>query len=278
MDIKEYIASGILESYALGFSSDQERREVECMSSIYPEIKTELASIQKVLESYSESIAVKAPAGVKDAIMKRIATIEQEKVSKLSVEKNDTKTAKVIAMQPSTNRWKISAVASVLVIVGLSLVLYFQVDQNRTIKSNLAQLEKDNGLQNNRLNELNDSLLQSQTLKNWILDQQTQEIKLAATGYLPNSEARVFWNAAKTELILISDSLPKPVSGKQYQLWAIADGTPVDMGVLPIEQSVSGLIKVNANNVQAFAITLENEGGSKVPTLDQMVVVGTINS
>ena len=38
MNIPEYIDSGILESYALGSVSDQERREVECLSAIYPEV------------------------------------------------------------------------------------------------------------------------------------------------------------------------------------------------------------------------------------------------
>ena len=32
MNTKEYITSGILEEYVLGVVSDQERREIECLS------------------------------------------------------------------------------------------------------------------------------------------------------------------------------------------------------------------------------------------------------
>ena len=42
MNVTEYIASGILESYVMGAVSDQEQREVDCLSSIYPEVRTEL--------------------------------------------------------------------------------------------------------------------------------------------------------------------------------------------------------------------------------------------
>ena len=55
MDIKEYISSGILESYVLGNASEQERREVECISSIYPEIRQELDALSRSLEKYAEA-------------------------------------------------------------------------------------------------------------------------------------------------------------------------------------------------------------------------------
>ena len=42
VDVKAYIESGILESYVLGFASEQEVQEVRCLSHIYPEIAEEL--------------------------------------------------------------------------------------------------------------------------------------------------------------------------------------------------------------------------------------------
>ena len=76
--------------------------------------------------------------------------------------------------------------------------------------------------------------------------------------------------------MLISDDLPSPVSGKQYQLWAIADGKPVDLGVLDKTSKMTTPKAISLAKIQAFAITLEKDGGSPVPTMDQMYVVGSI--
>ncbi len=42
MNISAYIDSGILEEYALGIVSPQEKQEVECLTQVYPELKAEL--------------------------------------------------------------------------------------------------------------------------------------------------------------------------------------------------------------------------------------------
>ena len=50
---------------------------------------------------------------------------------------------------------------------------------------------------------------------------------------------------------------------------------PVDAGVLTYDITAVQTMK-GFDKVDAFAITLENEGGSVVPTLDQMYVLGTL--
>jgi anti-sigma-K factor RskA len=61
----------------------------------------------------------------------------------------------------------------------------------------------------------------------------------------------------------------------QYQLWAIADGKPVDAGMYT-EEKDSKIALANITNAQAFAITLEKKGGSPVPTMENMYVMGEI--
>jgi anti-sigma-K factor RskA len=62
--------------------------------------------------------------------------------------------------------------------------------------------------------------------------------------------------------------------GKQYQLWAIVDGKPVDAGMVG---DCEGLCKMKViNRAEAFAITLEKEGGSSAPTLTAMYVMGKV--
>ncbi len=73
------------------------------------------------------------------------------------------------------------------------------------------------------------------------------------------------------------ESLPKTPTGKQYQLWCIIDGKLVDMGVIDKEFENKVLtIKAPKGSVVAFAITLEKQGGSKTPTLEEMYVIGNV--
>ena len=76
---------------------------------------------------------------------------------------------------------------------------------------------------------------------------------------------------------IIANSLPTPAQGKQYQLWAIQDGKPVDLGMLPSVATNDTLLKMKTiENPQAFAITLEQEGGVPSPTMSEMYVMGGI--
>jgi anti-sigma-K factor RskA len=80
----------------------------------------------------------------------------------------------------------------------------------------------------------------------------------------------LFWNTKTKEVYVGGMQLPEAPSGKQYQLWAIVNGNPVDAGVL----SEAQLQKMKTfEKAEAFAVTLEKEGGSPTPTMEAMVVM-----
>jgi mannose-6-phosphate isomerase-like protein (cupin superfamily) len=68
-DISEYIATGILETYVLGYSSEEENREVEKMAALYPEIETEIQLISQSLKTYASEQAPVIPGTVKALVM-----------------------------------------------------------------------------------------------------------------------------------------------------------------------------------------------------------------
>ena len=78
------------------------------------------------------------------------------------------------------------------------------------------------------------------------------------------SVATVYWSKKSAEVYLLVNSLPKPASDQQYQLWAIVDGKPVSAGVFDMNQADSMLKMTNMPTAQAFAVTLEKAGGSPV--------------
>ena len=67
-------------------------------------------------------------------------------------------------------------------------------------------------------------------------------------------------------------------AGKQYQLWALDKGKPVDAGVLTVATATGEGIQhmKDVASAQTFAMTVEPAGGSVNPTLATMTVVGNI--
>jgi anti-sigma-K factor RskA len=69
--------------------------------------------------------------------------------------------------------------------------------------------------------------------------------------------------------------LPVPPADKQYQLWALKNGKPIDAGVFEMDTEMH-MMPVTIADADAFAITLEKKGGSPAPTLSQLYVMGKI--
>ena len=103
-------------------------------------------------------------------------------------------------------------------------------------------------------------------------------ITLTGTPLSPASLAKVYWGKTNQEVYLEVHQLPAPPSGKQYQLWGIVQGKPVDLGIFDIPAPTdSALIKMkDVEGVSTFAVTLEPAGGKPDPTLDQMYVAGNV--
>jgi anti-sigma-K factor RskA len=96
----------------------------------------------------------------------------------------------------------------------------------------------------------------------------------------PASFATVYWDTTSKDVYLVVNNLPKPASDKQYQLWALLNGQPIDIGMVDndvfIGQKKLLLRMKNVRGAQAFAITLEKKGGSEKPTMESMYVMGNL--
>jgi hypothetical protein len=93
----------------------------------------------------------------------------------------------------------------------------------------------------------------------------------------PNSNVVTFWNPVTKKVYAGVMDLPVPPPDKQYQLWAVSNGKPVDAGVMEVDPSDKSLHEMKSmEDAQAFCITLEPKGGSAKPTMDEMYVMGNI--
>jgi hypothetical protein len=144
-------------------------------------------------------------------------------------------------------------------------------DSKTEIQTKRAKLENLNAEYTATLDQKNDLL-------SFLSDTSTQRVTLNGTDLSSSSLVNVFWNKGDKRVVLQVDNLPSTPTKKQYQLWAIVDGKPKDMGVLPKDQSKSSFIEVSktTGEAAAFAITLEDEGGKSKPNLEQLYVIGNV--
>ncbi|HLX91581.1 MAG TPA: anti-sigma factor, partial [Puia sp.] len=106
----------------------------------------------------------------------------------------------------------------------------------------------------------------------------TVKMSSVPTSPSPGSMATVYWDTRTKDVYLLANNLPVANAEKQYQLWAIVDGTPVDAGMVDLSAGMSFVRMKNIPRAQAFAITLEKQGGNKTPTMSAMFVMGKVES
>lgn len=263
MDIKNYISSGILESYILGLATEQEVKEVECLSTIYPEIKDHLLSLDQNAIAITDRYKIDPPADVKD---KLFSQLDREFTHSIAPKTDKKKPAgKSRTMSPL---W---AAASVVLLAACTYFFMQNKQLNKTIEQQITTIEQNQ----QQLADIEKEAAQSSQKAELVTAPTTKHIALASTANNKVSLADVYWNAEE-KTFLLTNNLPVAPSGKQYQFWAIVDGQPKDMGVIPLQANADYVNDIRFATVDAFAITLEQKGGSPTPNLDQLKAIGKI--
>lgn len=280
MDIKQYIGTGILEDYVLGITSEQEQREVQCLSKIYPEIASHIAEIQDEFADAIMADAVTPPQGLKAKILDNLPDREESDLVAeapqpvLSVVKDETTNEKASVAEESKTRFPWGMAAAFVLILGLG-GMYFNAMTNVSSQENeILDLRSENGLAQQRIDELSTQKNTIAADLAFVTSPTTQAVQLGSVAEGFEANAVVYWNPETKEVFFETANMPALADGMQYQLWTIADGAPVSQGVIPLEDE-EGLEKMQpASQAQAFAISLEPLGGSETPT--EVLMVGAI--
>jgi anti-sigma-K factor RskA len=257
---KEFIESGILESYIMGIASEQDRLEVERMAANYPEIQEELAAIERSMEMYSKAHSTDPPVGLKDEIWSKL--------------KSESTT--VIPMAGGTQRnWSFWQVAAIILLSLSAIFNMFLYKQLGNVKQELSQLNDANQFLAAEIEAKSANYSELESTLAAISNPNSRQIALAGVNGHDDAKALIFWNEETGSLYFQDVSLPNIPTDRQYQLWAIVDGTPVDAGLLQPDAGNLTLMK-SFPSAQAFAITVEPKGGSISPTLEAMVVMAAV--
>lgn len=286
MDIQAYIATGVLELYVSGALSDQEMREVEHMATLYPEVKKELDEIEASFFALANELHTGPRASLKEELLKNVklnsigqkVSPKTEKIVEEQHQPKEEKETKIIPLKKTEKQnYKFAFAASLALLIaslaGLAIT-YNNFSQAQDELSNLkVRLEEST----TQYASLNTSYKESQKIMESLRSPMVMKLKLNGLPLSPQSEAMVHWDKASKKVMVDPMNLPKTDDLHDYQLWAIVDGKPVDLGVFsPGNNDMNMFEMKSVDTPQAFAITLERKGGSVNPTMEQMYVMGKI--
>jgi anti-sigma-K factor RskA len=265
LEIQDIISSGLLELYAAGLASAEERTQVESWVQQYPEVAAELKAIETGVEEYAMQHAVAPAALVKDNIFAAINTTSSTGNTTAAIK---TETAKVIAMP---NYWKWTAAASIVLLLGSAYMNMMYYNKYDTANKTLQQTQEQLAVAEQHNKEMGEDI-------GVVHNPYSMPVALKGQEVMPDAAAKVFWMQDTKAVMVDASSLPDAPAGMQYQLWAIVDGVPVDGGMIITNDKGKKFrmqkMKSFTSNVQAFAISLEKEGGNPTPT--KVVSVGKI--
>jgi anti-sigma-K factor RskA len=268
VNIEEYISSGILEAYVLGTLSDIEQAAVEKNIAQYPELQSELASIEAVNEKLLMKAAIAPKASVKTALF-----------NKIEARKSTSDSGNVVELNPAKQNdfWKFAAAASVTVAIIASIVAYNYWSKWKNVSTQLIALTTQQQKIASDYNQVNFKLDKLEGDMRVLNDPQFKRVIMKGTANAPEAMASVYWNESTKEVFLNIQNMKALSRENQYQLWAIIDGKPVDAGVF--DGDVAGLVKMRSigKGAATFAVTIEPRGGKPSPSLETMQVAGNVD-
>ncbi|RYZ00042.1 MAG: hypothetical protein EOO11_02915, partial [Chitinophagaceae bacterium] len=190
MNVKEYISSGIIESYVLGLASDEERREFETYCGQYPELAEARDRFELALEAQLLADAPAPPAALR-------ARVEAAMLAGRSLPADGDGLHREAPVRP-LNPWKWAAAASVLVAAG-SLFWALQLNsQNSELRASARSGQEAQQQLTEARAQLADLRGQADALRN-------PAVKMAAlqgTPAAPGSQVMVFWDSTSRDVYM----------------------------------------------------------------------------
>jgi anti-sigma-K factor RskA len=263
----DIIESGILERYVLGATSAEENSFVQQKCKEFPELNRELDSIEAALINYAElSSPLKTVS--KDKIKEKV-------FAEITTNKKDTAPqAKVIPM--NTFYYRMGIAASVLLLVTSMVYNVFTRNELKSAQNEIAMMKENENAMNESMQKQKENMLAMDQKMSMLTDPSTKNVKLDGMNSLADKKAMVHFNPTTREVYFDARNLQLADATKQYQLWAIVDGKPVDMGMIDLNGDVVFQKMKDIQNAQAFAVTIEKKGGNPSPTMETMCLIGNV--
>jgi len=259
-----YIESGVLELFVYGTLPEKEMVEVAQDVSQDHELLQEVVEIENNLMHLAKAAAPSEPKGV-IALREYIYNRKETKVIPLS-----RKRTPIITF--------IGWAAAFILLAGVG----YLYTENSQLENRIVETERTLLLQESKTQIVETDLNKTKGLLNIIRKQDLITVPLGAQAIAPEAYASVYWDTQNGKAYIDVQGLPEPPEGKVYQVWSLTlePLTPTSIGVLD-QYDVAGnqIFELNnPNESEAFGITLEPEGGSASPTLEQLYTLGVVSA
>ena len=254
MDINNYIASGIIEMYVMGICSAEEKAELELLRTQYPELDASIVQFEKDFENNLLQNGTEPGVATDEKILHSLQTL-QAPAPVIAINSNHAAVTK-------RSNWLRTIAAAAILLLSVSVVYNYNMYKRM---QELALVSKDTH------KSLPDS--------DYVVMRNPAITPVAMMGVAPYTLCRctMYWDKKTGKAyIMIHHLIPSP-QDKKYQLWAMVNNKPVNVGMVH-DEIRDRFIELNnvPEGATAFTVTLENIGANQTPTLDQTFLYGKI--
>jgi len=254
----------MLDEYALGQLSQDERRDVETHIRECDVCATDLRELTIVMEGLAPD-AVTPPPALRQRVLSSLATQPQDP-PRISDD------AKVVTLPPKGARIRRGVhsgwlAAAALVILAFGAALYFSTASRRLLIEDVQEAQETAADLQRRLDQYAG---QADLAVSILTASDMQPIAMAGRENATASTARAYWSPTRG-LLIVADQLPMPPPGRIYQVWVIGGATPVSAGLLGEQGSGRGMLIAPPptgvpGGTVTVAVTDEPPGGLASPT------------
>jgi len=233
VNIKEYISSGIIESYVLGLASPEERAEFENLCLQYPELIRARHEFEILLEKQLTAGAIVPGEAIRKNILEALNEPAGGQTKVISMKKEIT---------PAPGGWlRMAAAASVILLLVSAYFSYNFYSRNKKLENQTSELQT-------RLDSTRSIIDQMVNEQKMMSDPNVTVVSLVGTE--KRSSADVYWDSTSANVYMVVKNMPQlPFDGGREKF----------------------MLKMNnAQKADAFAITIENRGNTGKPNLDQL--------
>jgi len=237
----------------MGQLSTAEKAEVESYLEMHPSLRDELREIERSLELYAGSAAVKAPAHVKERILDTIRSDQSSHVA---------------TRVRSSGLWPAIAAIFGLGVLLLGYLFYQKDQQSQQMQNEIIAIR-------DTCNTTTAQLTEEVNLYRQLTLPENKIVPFEPTPGYAQTDLYLHHNKATKKNFIQVRNLPGIAANQTFQLWSIkTDQAPAPLNVFDIPEN--GLVEVNyVEGTEVYAITIEPDGGSTTPTLQHLI--GTVS-
>jgi anti-sigma-K factor RskA len=256
----------MLDEYALGQLSQDERRDVETHVRECDVCAADLHELTVVMEGLAHSTEpVTPPPALKQRVLASLASQPQEPPRRAA----DSDVARRPVMGTVIRRGVHAGwlAAAALVILALGVLLYSSDATRRLLVDDLQEAQATSAELQQQLDQYG---AQADLAVSILTAGDMRPIGMAGKENATASTARAYWSPTRG-LLIVADQLPMPPPGRIYQVWVIGGGKPFSAGLLGQQGAGRGMLIAPpptgvAPGTVTVAVTDEPPGGLPAPS------------